>query len=1696
MEFEKDFNLYPFMGEVCSPECAFGGIKSSSSACLCDKGFWDASCSSVCPGGATKPCSGFGSCDQKTGKCNCPINRMGSDDCSICSNGWYGADCEITDNAQTSGATTFMTMMGQLGSAYTLDGLTYQVKTQGELLLLAISNNVIIQGKFMTCYTNFSCMSFLAARIGDNANGFATITVQSQRSYNSKPYVYINGDYTSLDTTSYFKGFTVKRSDYFEVTLTVNDMVTFIVRTVGQYLYFRAEVDQSFIPNTSGLLSGNLYTLTSDKIDHLYNAQYTVFGVCSSSASDQTVLASESSTVLALNPYTQEFQNSTTMDISRFKVQDCDRIIHYPSADYESQSVGGYALSFNEASFFQDFYIDTNRYTDLTFELLVRTPTANDSGVLFAFTSDNAFSIISGNSSIELHTYINNTDIVYDTEIALNQNEWNKVLFTFETTTREASLYVIYANGAVSSTDTTLFSDIFSKSGTLSIGHWRSPPHAVQYNLQSSFTGDMENFLVWNVIIDRSQVSQLHQMNPALASSTLIYALQFNEGDGGKTYDSITSAEVKLPSYPWKSPEWIVSDLSYISGDLAFLAFSFFTEAKLKAEAENLCGNGMFTDKCTGMNNATLESYYVTCMQAIAVTKQLTSGYNVVLDAYKVCSTQNSLEASNVSAYCDSISDDNRNATACASSCLFGMSYSNGTCLCFTGYYGDKCDSACPGTSDSPCSNHGTCLSDGTCKCAWNWNGDAACSSCSSDASGDMIGPDCTILSTSSLSSTSSKVGAVSSNGYFMTFNGQQISLTGQTGAFMLFSSANLGVDIHLYQVSCNYGSCVAAVSLESATSSVVITPAGQGYAPVVFKNGVEIKLDDTTVKIDSNIDVIQNSLTDISVRITTLGSVTVQVLVQEQFLQASVYTAPTVCQSATGIFGACDSTSKDYSSMSENEITEYIVKNFRLSSSVILTALKAPVGDGQNITGYALQFNKNSVMTRPLVYPKNFTLNGANFSLSMYWKPSSYGGYIISYGKDVAFTVLNTSPLKIQYEQKIVATSITPTLNEWNQLILTFKRGSNGTIDLYFFDANSDVTHEIVKLDCPRIFDEGGTVMLGEYMPAKEFKYTYNVEHFIGVIDEVSIWKNPIPDSIIYQANLLSTKVSGFSSELSLLVSFTEGVGTVAFDEIDGNNMILPKAPWSSPKWLVSDLGLKYLRKLENTRYTTNQIDGTVETTCAAFFDDLALSASCSRVSPFIRWWYKQNCMVTATLSGNVTDVTMAMVDFASVCKVTGGSESSLYDIICKMNLTLPGWLVQKCSGCAFGYKEDDKCVCYYGYYGDKCQSVCAGGAANPCNGHGICTQAGTCQCTGRFDGAKCDACLTGWTGDKCTIMKQAGFNPLGNNAETLVAQVNLLGQLSMFDGVVVDMPLKGYYELMSLDALGISLHGRFGVCESSNALHSCLIGFVVEHNGTEYYISHDGYDQVSSVQIMTAGEPLMLYGELQLGNITLELESKTTIKMKVEGSDMVIKLSSISERLMATVSLPRAEFDAYQPTLDGIVTSCDTAVAVTASNCSSVTRQAICDKTHSVASECELPQTKDSLAAYVSKKMYTNQAFMDIVEKKYLSPLAPNCLEYSNGNGMTAAGITLPSSDFALEMHVKPKTNGGVLMTYDKEGEYLVLLNHDVTNQLVLHTATKNFFTGLKLAQNKWNQISLAWRDDAGVMELYLADDNGKIF
>ena len=1693
LEFENDFNLYPYMGTDCWPQCPFGLRDSSTSDCICDDGFWNATCTAICPGGATNPCSGYGTCDSVTGECDCPINRLPADDCSVCSDGWYGSKCDVAvNNVNVSDSTAFASL-GQLGIVYNLDGLSHSVKTQGELLLLAISGNIVIEGKFVTCYQNYSCVPFIAARIGDAANGYATVTVQSERKYDSKPMININGVSDSLDTPAYFKGFKVYRSDFFEVTFEVKDLVTFYIRNEGQYLHLKMELDNSYVTQTSGLLSGGLYSNVSDRLDHLFSAEVPLFAICNDTSAIQPILGSQSSNTISLSSYTQVYGNETDLDISKFVVHECDSIIHFANDLLKYQTQGGYGLNFSKSSLEHELSLDISSTETMTIELLVKQNAANNSGVLFSYTSSSGSSLIliSGSSSLEVHTYVGSNESVYDTDIALDENAWNKVVFAYSNIDGTSTVYVIDKDATVSTTgDFEIDSSLFESTGTLTIGHWNMPFDSKQYDLPNGFDGSLENFMIWNLTIEESQVSELWQMDPAIASGSLLFALQFDEGDGMSTTDNIGNLEVSLPEYPWKAPEWIISDLDYSSSYIPDFALTFFNNDTWKTEAYTLCLSLIAETDVISLSNSTRNFFYLNCLQNMAVTKSKTTGYNAVLDAFVLGVSQHGIASSNVDTFCSGMSDTDRNGTSCPTTCKFGLRYTNGTCSCFDGYHGANCDGICPGSSDSPCSLHGECLSDGTCDCWWNWNGNAECSACTSDATGDMVGPECSILSTTSLSSSSLKVAAVSSNGYYMTFDGQQISFIGETGAFMLFSSSLMGVDIHVYQVSCHYGSCVAAISLTSSTDEIVIAPPGQGIAPDIFRNGQKIILDDINNVFSASITVKQESLTDISVTITGIGSIKVNVLVQEQFLQASVISSSTICQAGSGIFGKCNGNGKDYSSMTSGEIKEYIVTNFRLTTSIILDALNAPVGDGSNITGYALKFDRTAGISVPLSYKSSLNISEIDFSLSLYFKPLSLGGYIMSYGKNTTFAILNSNPITLQCDTRFVQSTVSPELDVWNQIVLTFRR-SQQTVDFFHFGTDSKLTKEVLNFECGAIFESDGTIMLGEYMPSVGSNpYTFGSQYFTGLIGEFSLWSNPIPNSLIYQAHLLSTKISGFSSELATLVSFSEGVGAVAYEEINGNNMVLPGAPWQSPTWIVSDLGLQPLRAMVSEVYSTIKIDADVETACGDFFDSGTVSSNCGGVSAFIRWWFKQTCMITATNTGNVSDTTMAMADYTSVCSVTGGNTDNIYNVLCALTIDKPLWLERKCMACDFGFKTDTECVCYYGYYGTSCDGVCPGGASNPCNGNGECDKGGKCQCRGRWVGTTCDTCDSGWSGNDCSVFTST-FDPLGSNATTLVAQVNMIGQLSTFDGTILDMPQRGYFNLMTLDSLDVSLQGRFGVCNSDDIFHVCLIGFVLEHGGESYYVSYERFTG-TSVEIMSASSNnITIYDEVELGDMTLKLDSPTTLKMTMKGSDISLKMSSISDRLLSTVVLPMTEWTSRQSEITGVLTSCNTEKAITAANCT-VSRVSLCvDPSQTIPANCKLEQTTETFSHFLNNSAYNDTAFMDLIEERYLSAMESNCFKYE-GNGVTVKDLALPDTDLTVEMHAMPTDYGGILLTHDDgNGNYITLINHE--DGLIVALPGVYHLTNLPLELNVWNQISLAWRDDASILEVYLTNDTG---
>ena len=1684
-EYDGEINFWETMGDSCTPECYFGS-RESSSECVCDDGYWGTTCDSICPGGASEPCSGFGTCDRTTGECNCPVNRLNSEDCSVCS--WYGSGCEFAENEADVSASQSIAVAGRLGHVYTLDGISYTNRAQGEYILLAVSSNIIVEGKFVTCYQNYTCLPFISARIGDNSYGYATVTIQAKRTYNSKPRVYLNDTEATLDTPAYFEGFSVSRSSLLEVSFEVTNHFSFTIRAEGQYLQLSVELPNTLISSTSGLLSGNESTTSSDKLRHMFEADTPSFGICNDSTASQTGLMSASMATLNIEAYSQTYTSYSELDMARFGVSECDSFIHYPTIADKLQTMGGYNLNFDKTSIYSDLTLDADTYPNITIELMVRQSSNASGGLLFSFSNDFVFMVVSGDRALEFHTYIGDNETVQESNVTLEEGKWNTLILSYYSETGALDMYRITEDGALAKNELVISSWIFNSTGIISLGHWHPPTNAMPYSEPSAFNGEIDNFMIWGLAVEGSQVYDLFQMDPALASASLLFNLQFDEGDGSSTLDAIGYGTAILPQYPWIAPEWLPSDLVYTNVNDPEIDYIYFFNSTLGQQAEDVCGSNLMPDSSSidflGMDNTTREFYYLNCLQSVAATGDITAGYNAILELFKIGEISHAMPNSTASSLCSQLSVQDINGTTCSISCKFGFTDGSGGCTCASGYYGSLCDNVCPGDSDNPCSNHGDCETDGLCTCWWNWQGSSNCSLCSSG----VTGTDCTVLDTSTLVSGSKKVAAVSSNGYYMTFGGQQISFVGETGAFLLFSSSSLNIDIHVYQVSCHYGSCISAVSVSTASTSVVVTPAGQGYLPKVYKDGVETTLDDTTNVFDASLSVSQPSLTEMEITAVAIGSIELHIMVQEQFLQASVITSSTICQDGGGILGVCDSGATDYSTMSTDEITTYIASNFKLSNSIILTALNSPAGNASTISGYALKFNGTAGTSVPLTYSSDVSLENKDFSVSLYFKPTAVGGYILSYSKDVTFSILNTDPLRIQYDGNFVDTVVTPTLNEWNQVVLTFRRSTN-QIDLFHFSANNKVTHQILDFECPSVFSANGTIMLGEWTPSTgSDKYSFDIS-YEGLIDDVSIWKDAIETALIYQAHNLNVKLSGFTSVVASLFTFSEGVGATAFEVINGNNMELPKSPWQSPEWEISDLPLSQLRTVTSDVYAASAKTDVVSV-CSEFFDDATVASNCGGIDASLRWWYQQMCMVTAGNSGDLSDTTFAMADYASLCSVTGGTTEPLYTIMCALNVTLPDWLTQKCSGCQFGYTSNGTCTCYYGYWGTNCDGVCKGGATNPCNGNGVCDISGECQCYGRFNGDQCEAstCQTNWEGVDCTVLNTS-FTPLISGADILVAQVNLIGQLSAFDGIIVDMPERDYFTLLNVSSADIAFHGRFAICETASALHVCLIGVVFVHDGESYYFSHEGYTG-SSIEIETKDDTLNLYATLSLGNASLELESPTTMLMTFGNLDLTVKLSAINSRLLLTLSTTNETWDTLSSDIDGALTSCHTSKAITAAQCS-ISRSALCaDTTQTIPGGCEMTQSAEALSAYLSNYLYSDPAFQEVIEGKYLAAMEANCLLF-NMTGVSCSELTLPDGDFTIELHVKPTQYGGIVMTYTKDSDYFILINDDSGLMVVLDGVY--FSTGVTLEVDAWNQINLAYRVAVEIMEVYVTNSSG---
>ena len=1677
MQTNDEHNLKIITGEHCSPEC-FYGTKNSDDVCVCVNGYWNTSCDQACPGGTTNPCSGEGNCEQTTGSCNCPVNLQGAGDCSVCSHGWLSDDCSISENKNQTSSNR-EAFVAQLGYMHNLDGLSFLLRNAGEYNMLAVSDNLLIQAKLVGCYHNFTCITFIGIRAGDVTNGFAQFTMQANQQDTTSIAVYVAGDQESLDEPKYYHGFYIQRRSIQTVEMVVNNDIVITIHTQGLYLTLNIRMPLTLVPTTKGLLSGAGTSDTNSKLEHLLQAESVSFALCNSTSSTQASSALPVAGTITWNSVTvnRTVFTSTSLDASRFTAAECDRIIFYPDARFEKQKQGGYSLQFAD-SIITTSAVDFSDYSDstLTFEMLVNLdPNYESGGVLFSFVNSKSFFIESQQT-----LQISYDGTLYTSNLTLETDTWTKVVIVYTDSTGELDIYNFKSNGNLERNTLALPSGIFNDAGQISLGHWIPPIKTTEQYQPSGLHGSLDNLLVWASPVPPNVISDLFGMNPLDASHLLSRLWTFDEGFGLHTLDLKEQDKFSSPSKPWVQPSWIPSDLEYIRYYFPGMTEVFYSNSVDKINGRTLCSKiststETLTQSCTHVSVATQSMFYLACEHAYSAIKS-TAAYNILITYAQLCdqALDQNIAVTNV---CNQLSSTEKHNTICNTTCLYGDIQLDGTCTCATGYFGNNCENACPGSSLAPCNNHGICTSTGVCECKSNWLGSNSCSSCTSG----LFGEDCNILSGSELKDSSNKnLAHITGGGYYLGFNGYQISLDNITGIFSVFNITNK-IEVQVYQINCHIGVCVIAAGIITDNDNLVIMKTTADEQPMIYKNGSLLELNNLVTVISSSIQVTLISNQDMKITVTVPDSVEIHISMITYAMEITIATDSSTCSSTTGILEACGSGTSAYIPMNTTEFRNHIQSNYEIGSGVLADTLYGSTGVSTGNAGFSLEFNDTAASTSNIAYGTSHLMT--NFSVSIYFKPYSTGGVLMSHGVTKSFAIYNTNPISLQCGTSTISSNAGPTMNEWNQIILTFNTASN-MVSFYHYGSNTSITYQSLTLNCQDIFLEGGSISLGQWTPSvSDSKITLN-STFEGMIDEVSIWQDPISTNVVFQAHSLDIRISGFAPETSTMYYFSAGVGNQVFDNIYGNNLFLPKSPWASPSWKVSDLDLKVLKSSGDSTDNLLINETTAISFCEIFYKDVTVTSSCSGLGSDIFVWYKYQCSAVVSSTGNYTYGIESMTSLINICAVTGVDVTSIYTVLCELNVTLPSWIINQCLSCKFGSKSGSSCECGYGFYGPTCGNVCPGGFTTPCSDQGTCDSSGVCQCRGHWTAADCSSCQSGWTGEECIILSTGGSLSTAN----LTAQINTLGQAITFDGIAFDILIKGVHKLYANTAKGVTIHAYISDCTSSSTGSLCLNAVAIEIYGVYYAVRLESYE-ANMITLFTTTSQFNVYTAITTGSMVLTREAPLKLSIGFTDSTLALKLTFIDSKLMMTLSFAQSEWTSSAGDLDGLLMACHTENAIKWVSCP-VTREEMCSGTSSVnaSSTCSSVLTYTNLDIYIKKFLVTDTTLNNLLdENMVVSDLM--CLQFT-GTLVFVENLILPSRDVTFELYVKFTAYGGVIMCYNYETHFIAVINE--ASGIVLLVNDVAHQTEMVLNLNEWNQISVVWKPSSAIVEVYVIYTN----
>ena len=1211
-----------------------------------------------------------------------------------------------------------------LGSCFTFDGLALLNTLKGTFYLLRNSyKDMIIRAQFIPCHKHYLCMDSVGIRYEKT-----TIAILAARTQSEQIVAYVNNtamkslrvNFTSESGLPCF--FTRMTRVRFDLVLGTKLVVN--IQAYSGYLDVSCIVyDRSFCLNSSGL-----------------------FGSCNNNTLDD--LHDHNSSLRGGFGNTTEY--NSTSDISSV-TEDYTRNVFFKSwlagANEDilmhrglNRSSGPFALRINKTVLKTDeIFITTGLQTSV--EVYIRVV---NHGVVWTYSKREIFGVIANKTIL-----IFKGSRIIDTGLSISLSTWYKISVTFDASVKLLKIYTVDMKGFFNlRTYTNVFSkDTFYPGGTFTIAGTYIPASGTVRN--AAFVGDLYEVTIWNKTLSADEIRTQVATSISCNAKSLASMWKFEQIGNPPFIDCAADVQMKVVKHAISDTiSWADASLGYVF-DLHG-AVTVFTNTEKLNQIEQRCSKIIAAySKCIQKNQYISSIFSVLCIRELWMSSFSSFPFHTTASISVFCARAyqvNSKES------CKFIQPVNRewSGVNCSKHCSFGQFDANDNCICNDGFFGQSCQSTCPGGFTNSCFGEGAChKTTGKCNCLRNF-ASSSCHGCSTN----WTSADCGIaLATNDRYLKDYTCQSFKNDLIGFSASGLKISMYGE---FHLVKAKD--VDLQARYVPCYNGSlCLHAVGVSVENANLTIyNPNVTEKNRNVWLNGIPMKITHAQmINAKLQISPVSAKVLKIIIYGTIPLNITITFLTGDMIVTVTSHT----CSEIEGLCGSCQTFRNiDSRGNTSKEIVNNLMQQTRITTSnSVFLFHKPPFYESRIISGfeYMIHLNDSGITSDEIT---NLFQPTSDFTIEIFVKLVSSTGTLLSYSNAETTGIVVSDSFKIYKGREVIDCKIKPKLNVWVRLVFAYNVKLS-ILSVYQFMSRHNYEMERIIVNHLRL-ETKGHLQLGYWQATKSKPNAEQVAKFNGFIDEVRLWDKNFEQFFV--ESLHRPQIPNIDG-LKAYWKFNEGHGTVFKDDTAGLVMRLPLSVNPLDVWRFSDQATFPFKHVAAMMEMQNEtLKAEIDAKCSALIYHKDLHEKCGKFigKAFVEFYYL-SCIRESYRKGSSEAVYSSVLAYISYCqsitnvnkwprlKICDVIPSTYYPAITATHCVIP---------CVFGKTDlvNVRCVCDHGYWGADCSNLCPGGKANTCSGKGDCNvTTGACDCQENWKGnLNCSACTPGWTGNECQLV------------------------------------------------------------------------------------------------------------------------------------------------------------------------------------------------------------------------------------------------------------------------------------------------------------------------------------------------------